>query len=658
MIRTDQSFTAAAWLRWSDKEGDYTVLEQKGTHQAPFRLGNTADHGLVFTLTSADTTNATVEGVLSGVEPPVGEWFHLAGVYDATARTASLYLNGTLVKSAPVSFATWNADTAMSLGSRVNGDLDEVQIYQRPLSAADVTVVVTSIMAPAPVVAPALQNEAAKALAAAVPGSFDYQRISLQTCQVSPGETGHAEYDARIRELSYNSCWSSYLYIQDYEEDDSDGKMKKSFCKGLFGKKGSVLARICSRANPFDDNHAFRFRATTVIHSYLGNSTGAGVVGGAGTGIKPSDMKVFIQFDDFAVVDGDGRVVIPASQLSDIPIAARVRAGAEGLEDGDCESGPDRKKDITDWIPSPYQTFDVRATIDPSSVFICRVKPYVVFYEELLGMETEYLELPLWSQEVIGQDGKPIGVFRKGSGQPQGWKRFIPNFRCDNLPFGASDPNREDRRGGCINTRAKRVFVMSYRRNPEFAEVIKHIDDVFTPGFAPPWPPYRPGWIWDTPSLVPPKKPLGNEQDKKITVGNWAAKGDPLTKLQPNTQDVNRMRFSKINMLMDMGEPDEKRWLIPANNPRHAIYINYCKYYMPEKYNEPWRADKLPIGGPNSCDEYPFASAKEGAGTAQGRYSLRALNKTHNTRQGSRMRVWQDEYRVGTGNSFWVLIEP
>ncbi|WP_371786613.1 hypothetical protein [Streptosporangium subroseum] len=79
--------------------------------------------------------------------------------------------------------------------------------------------------------APAARKEAAKALAAAVPGSFDYQRINLQTCQVSPGETGYAKYDARIRELSYNSCWSSYLTIQDYEEDDSDGKMKNSLCK-------------------------------------------------------------------------------------------------------------------------------------------------------------------------------------------------------------------------------------------------------------------------------------------------------------------------------------------------------------------------------------------------------------------------------------------
>ncbi|MEU7901123.1 DNRLRE domain-containing protein [Nonomuraea sp. NPDC049152] len=659
VIRTDESFTAAAWLRWGDKDGDYTVAEQKGTHQAPFRLGNTAERGLVFTFTGADTANATVEGVLSDVEPPVGEWFHLAGVYDATAKTASLYLNGTLIKSAPVSFATWNADTAMSLGSKVNGDLDEVQIYQRPLSAEDVTGVITSASAPVSVAAPASHKEtAAQALAAAVPGSFDYQRISLQTCQVSPGETGYAEYDARIRELSYNSCWSAYLYIQDYEEDDSDGKMKKSFCKGTFGKKSSVLARICSRANPFDNNHALRFRATTVIHSYLGNSTGTGVVGDSGTGIKPSDMKVFVQLDDFAIVDGNGRVVVPASELSDIPVAARVHAGAEGLEDGDCESDPDKKKNIKDWVSSPYHTFNVRATIDPSSVFLCRVKPYAVFYDEILGAEVEWLTLPLWSQEVVAADGKTVGVFRKGSGQPSGWKRWIPNFRCDNRVFGAGNSNIEDRRGGCINTRAKRVFVMSYRRNPEFAEVIKHIEDAFTPGFMPTYPPYRPGTDWDTPSQVPTSKTLGTEQAKNITVGNWAVKGDPLTKLKSGDQDINRKRFSKIEMFMDMGTLDEKKWLIPANNPHHAVFINYCKYYEPGKYPAPFRADKLPIGGANSCDEYPFASSKEGAGTAQGKYSLRALNKVHNRLQGSRIGTWYTEYRVGEGNSFWVLIEP
>ncbi|MEV6868195.1 NucA/NucB deoxyribonuclease domain-containing protein [Streptosporangium subroseum] len=312
---------------------------------------------------------------------------------------------------------------------------------------------------------------------------------------------------------------------------------------------------------------------------------------------------------------------------------------AEALEDGDCEeSEPDKKKDITNWISSPYQTFNVRATIDTSSVFLCRIMPYVVLYDKIRGVEVEWLTLPLWSQKVIAADGKTVGVFRKGSGQPSGWSRFIPNFRCDNRVFGAGDSNIEDRRGGCINTRAKRVFVMSYSRNPEFKEVIDHIRDAFTPGFMPTYPPYRPGTNWDTPSQVPTRKTLGTEQEKKITVGNWAAKSAPLTKLATKAQDVNRMRFSKIEMFMDVGTTNEEmRWLIPANNDRHKIYINYCKYYQPDKYPPFFRADKLPMGGSNSCDEYPFASSKEGAGTAQGNYSLRALNKIQNSSHGGKM---------------------
>ncbi|WP_181448832.1 LamG-like jellyroll fold domain-containing protein [Nonomuraea aridisoli] len=93
VIRADQSFTAAAWLRWSDANGDYSIIEQRGTHQAPFRLGNTPEHGLVFTFTKADAANAPAEGVRSGIKPPVDEWFHLAATYDAATRTATLYLS-------------------------------------------------------------------------------------------------------------------------------------------------------------------------------------------------------------------------------------------------------------------------------------------------------------------------------------------------------------------------------------------------------------------------------------------------------------------------------------------------------------------------------------------------------------------------------------
>ncbi|MEU4541609.1 LamG-like jellyroll fold domain-containing protein [Streptosporangium sp. NPDC023825] len=95
VIRTDQSFTVSAWLQWNDKDGTYTVLDQKDGEQAPFRLGNDAEQGLLFTFTNADDPGTQVEGVLSGTEAPAAEWFHLTGTYDAATRAATLRLNGT-----------------------------------------------------------------------------------------------------------------------------------------------------------------------------------------------------------------------------------------------------------------------------------------------------------------------------------------------------------------------------------------------------------------------------------------------------------------------------------------------------------------------------------------------------------------------------------
>ncbi|MBN6052690.1 hypothetical protein JYK22_12200, partial [Nonomuraea sp. RK-328] len=659
VIRTDQSFTAAAWLRWSDKDGDYTVLEQKGTHRTPFRLGNTPDHGLVFTFTRADTADAAVEGVLSGVEPPVGEWFHLAGVYDAAAKSASLYLNGTVIKTASVSFPTWNADTAMALGSKMRGDLDEARIYQRPLNADDVASMFASDTTPAPTGAPAVQREAGSAPAVTQTGDFDYERLTVEKCQVSPGETGYAEYDARIRELPYNSCWSSYLYIQDYEQDDDDTrKMQKSNLRSAIFKL--LLRELADEVTePFDDDDALRFRVTWVIHSYLGDKTGNGVVDGAGSGIKPTDMKMFLRVDELAVVDGiGGRVKVTSNKLRGIGMHPYINTGTWSGGEGDCEIDDGRRsKDVSDWNASPDEKFLIRAST--SNTVICSYLPHL-----FIAADDQLLMLPLWSQKVQSAgNGATLGVLRHGSEPPGDSFKFKPNFRCDRKVFGANDPDVEDRFGGCINTRAKRVFVMSKSGDRDFIEVIEHIEDALNLDNSGTYPPLRPGHNSSTPSYPPTRKILGNEQDKLIP-GNWAAPretfaGHPLVRGEPGViNGENRRHFSQIPMYMDMGTPEEMQWLIPANNPRHARSINYCKYYMPQKYPTPFRADKLPIGGPNSCDEYPFAATVQGAKNANGHYSVRALNATQNSLQGSRTNTFYAEYRVGENNKFWVLIAP
>lgn len=185
VIRTDQSFTASAWLRWTDINGAHTVLDQKGIAKAPFRLGNDPNHGLVFTLSQSDAVGAAEAGVLSNVRAPGNEWFHLAGVYDREAGTATLYLNGQLIGTAPIGFAAWNAATPMTLGTSMRGDIDDVRLHQRALPATEI-----ADLHAVPATGPQLRAMASST-AADTPGGEPYFHIKdPKECQDTAPEGG------------------------------------------------------------------------------------------------------------------------------------------------------------------------------------------------------------------------------------------------------------------------------------------------------------------------------------------------------------------------------------------------------------------------------------------------------------------------------------
>ncbi|WP_407674397.1 NucA/NucB deoxyribonuclease domain-containing protein [Nonomuraea glycinis] len=57
-----------------------------------------------------------------------------------------------------------------------------------------------------------------------------------------------------------------------------------------------------------------------------------------------------------------------------------------------------------------------------------------------------------------------------------------------------------------------------------------------------------------------------------------------------------------------------------------------------------------------NCDEYPFATTKQGAASANGHYSLRAVNAKQNRAQGDALGAFYAHYRVGSNNPFWVAV--
>jgi uncharacterized repeat protein (TIGR01451 family) len=95
---------------------------------------------LGFIITSANGPQASIR---STTAVSTGIWYHVAGTYDGA--TATLYVNGVAEASANVSFPLDYSTRPLFLGTsgesfdgKLNGSLDEVHIFNRALSAAEI----------------------------------------------------------------------------------------------------------------------------------------------------------------------------------------------------------------------------------------------------------------------------------------------------------------------------------------------------------------------------------------------------------------------------------------------------------------------------------------------------------------------------------------
>ncbi|MEV4294478.1 LamG-like jellyroll fold domain-containing protein [Microbispora rosea] len=157
-IRTDHSFTVAAWVRLTGDDTcavpsqNMTVVSQDGSRNSGFYLGYRwftengvkVDHWS-FAATSDDTDSEVmtqtksvdVVGCMS-----LNTWTHLVGVYDEVAKELRLYVNGQLTDERP--FATaWHASGPLEIGRAKykggivdysTGDVDDVRTYAGALT--------------------------------------------------------------------------------------------------------------------------------------------------------------------------------------------------------------------------------------------------------------------------------------------------------------------------------------------------------------------------------------------------------------------------------------------------------------------------------------------------------------------------------------------
>ncbi|WP_433334999.1 LamG domain-containing protein [Spirillospora sp. CA-294931] len=154
VIRTDQSFTVSAWVNLrSLPRRNMAVVSQAGVHGAGFSLYykyiSDTDRRWSFIMTEKDLlpsdSDYNARRSMSNTEYPAeqGVWTHLAGVYDATHGTLSLYVNGKNVgesdASQPGGFrALWSAGGSVQVGRTwyndrytdyLDGHIQDVHIY-------------------------------------------------------------------------------------------------------------------------------------------------------------------------------------------------------------------------------------------------------------------------------------------------------------------------------------------------------------------------------------------------------------------------------------------------------------------------------------------------------------------------------------------------
>ncbi|MBN6057926.1 hypothetical protein JYK22_38755, partial [Nonomuraea sp. RK-328] len=591
---------------------------------------------------------------------PVNQWFHLTGVYDAAAKTASLYLDGTLVKTETVSFSAWDSDAAMTVGTSMVGDLDDVQVYQLPLAAADVAALLPGAgAAVSKQVGPFVPQAASDGTPAGM-SNFKYDHLSLEDCEKTPPNAQKPEAH-RIQEHPYSSCWTGWVTMGTYEieEDEEKKRGKKAGNKvtkpnatrpaGILG----LLGLSWEMANQWHADTLLRFRVTWVLHGYLGNAAGNAVVNAEGSGLKPQNMKLFARMTDFGIFEDGDRRTDHDELLKDLRVEFDMQLESDTSSPCRVVAGQTQQKKVREWESTNYVTF----TAESNPTYqgrnqVCTIKPLITQFGP------QDFTLRLWSQEIIGKRGERFGVLRHGQGRAE-HTLYAPHFRCDMRVLGRSeevDDGVPDHTGGCVNSRAHRVFTMSKSGNANFRQVIDHIEDALNQDTnKTTYPPLRPGHDWSNPEFPPNRKAVGTEQPKKIP-GNWADPTSlPLTKRPSGEDNINRGFFSNIKLNVDFGEDGKAVW----DKDRGT---NFCKYYFREKYPFAKELTKYPPGGGLQCDEYPFAATYEGAagrdGKGTGHYSIRAVSATHNGLHGSASGNFYADYRVNASDSFWVLIVP
>ena len=140
--------TWSAWVEAAADPADDGQIVAKADDASGWQLKTSPDTGPhTFGVRVAGATNTLAQRYSTTVRSLNG-WYHVAGVYNASAQTLDIYVNGVLdngTLKGTIPAAQINSAVNVNIGRRsggsgyyFNGVIDDVRIYNRALSQAEI----------------------------------------------------------------------------------------------------------------------------------------------------------------------------------------------------------------------------------------------------------------------------------------------------------------------------------------------------------------------------------------------------------------------------------------------------------------------------------------------------------------------------------------
>src|SRR6267378_538550 len=159
MLQMTGSMTLSAWVLATANpvdDGQIIAKSDSGSGKAGWQFKTSPDTGPHTFAIAVSANGSSVVQRYSKTVRALNTWYHVAGVYNASARTLNIYVNGvldngTLIGTIPASQFNPNLNATIgkrSGGFNFQGTIDELRVYNVALTAAQVQADMNTPVAP------------------------------------------------------------------------------------------------------------------------------------------------------------------------------------------------------------------------------------------------------------------------------------------------------------------------------------------------------------------------------------------------------------------------------------------------------------------------------------------------------------------------------